>query len=185
VIFDPIDLIGKLAALVPPPRFNLVRYHGILAPAARWRSCIVPAVSTDTSSFMNCPICPVKNGKEYPHDENCQSASKVHPRNYSWAELLKRVFQLDVLKCSRCGGKMRILCAIHPPVAIQKILDCLGLPSKPPPISPAALEAFNYYETFRSCSRPEASWEGEVCKMLRFFVSSCSKMTSDLSLMIK
>jgi hypothetical protein len=32
---------------------------------------------------------------------------------------------------------MRILCAIHPPDAIQKILDCLGLPSRPPPIANA------------------------------------------------
>jgi hypothetical protein len=35
---------------------------------------------------------------------------------------------------------MRILCAINPPAAIRKILDCLGLPSKPPPISPAELK---------------------------------------------
>jgi hypothetical protein len=27
VIFDPMDLMGKLVALVPPPRFNLVRYR--------------------------------------------------------------------------------------------------------------------------------------------------------------
>jgi hypothetical protein len=30
----PGELVEKLAALVPPPRFNLVRYHGILAPSA-------------------------------------------------------------------------------------------------------------------------------------------------------
>jgi hypothetical protein len=34
-----------------------------------------------------------------------------------------------------------ILCAIHPPEAIKKILDCLGIPSKPPPIFPALLES--------------------------------------------
>jgi hypothetical protein len=43
----------------------------------------------------------------------------------------KRVFGFDVLKCDACGGRMRILCAINPPEAIKKILDCLGLPSKP------------------------------------------------------
>ena len=43
------------------------------------------------------------------------------------------------LKCDRCGGKMRILCATHTREAIHKILDCLGIPSRPPPISPAAL----------------------------------------------
>ena len=43
VVFEPLELVAKLAALVPPPRFNLVRYHGILAPSARSRAQIVPA----------------------------------------------------------------------------------------------------------------------------------------------
>jgi len=42
VLFEPLELIEKLAALVPPPRFNLVRYSGILSPASRWRSQVVP-----------------------------------------------------------------------------------------------------------------------------------------------
>jgi len=65
----------------------------------------------------------------------------MHERRYAWAELLKRVFSVDSLKCERCGAKMRILCAIKPPEAIRKILDCLGIPSKPPPIFPAVLES--------------------------------------------
>jgi hypothetical protein len=32
-----------------------------------------------------------------------------HPRNYTWAELMKCVFEMDVLECDRCGGRMRIL----------------------------------------------------------------------------
>ena len=45
-----------------------------------------------------------------------------------------RSFSLDALECPRCGGQMRILAAINPPLeAIHKILDCLGLPSRPPP----------------------------------------------------
>jgi hypothetical protein len=58
-------------------------------------------------------------------------------KNYSWAQLLKRVFEVDVLICPHCGSKMRVLCAIHSPDAKQKILACLGLPSKSPPITPA------------------------------------------------
>jgi hypothetical protein len=34
VVFEPLDLVARLAALVPPPRTNTVRYHGILAPCA-------------------------------------------------------------------------------------------------------------------------------------------------------
>jgi hypothetical protein len=39
---DPVDFVGRLAALVPPPRRNLTRYHGVLAPAHPWRAEIVP-----------------------------------------------------------------------------------------------------------------------------------------------
>ena len=35
-------MLEKLAALVPPPRLNLVRYHGVLAPNATDRAQIVP-----------------------------------------------------------------------------------------------------------------------------------------------
>jgi Putative transposase len=38
-----IERVEKLASLVPPPRFNLVRYHGVLAPSARWRPSVVPS----------------------------------------------------------------------------------------------------------------------------------------------
>ena len=34
-VFEPLEFAAKLAALVPPPMFNLVRYHGVLSPAAR------------------------------------------------------------------------------------------------------------------------------------------------------
>jgi hypothetical protein len=33
VLFEPVDFLGRLAALVPPPRAHLVRYHGVLARA--------------------------------------------------------------------------------------------------------------------------------------------------------
>ncbi len=42
VVFEPGELVEKLVALVPPPRFHLVRYHGILGPAAGRRPQVVP-----------------------------------------------------------------------------------------------------------------------------------------------
>ena len=42
VIFDPLDFIAKLAALVPPPRANLTRFHGVFAPNSRYRARVVP-----------------------------------------------------------------------------------------------------------------------------------------------
>jgi len=37
LVFEPIELLEKLAALTPRPRINLVVYHGVLAPHARRR----------------------------------------------------------------------------------------------------------------------------------------------------
>lgn len=43
VAFEPVDFIARLAALVPKPRVNLTRYHGVLAPNHRWRGMVTPA----------------------------------------------------------------------------------------------------------------------------------------------
>ena len=36
-MFEPLEFLGKLAALTPRPEINLLLYHGVLAPHARWR----------------------------------------------------------------------------------------------------------------------------------------------------
>jgi len=135
VIFEPLELIARLAALVPPPRFHLVRYHGVLAPAAGWRFLIIPQAEAEAPPSH--PGCPAQGLASQPPTGHPKAKDCSRPRNYAWAELLKRLFSVDVLVCERCGGRMRVLCAVHPPDAIQKILDCLGLPSRPPPLAPA------------------------------------------------
>jgi hypothetical protein len=35
--WEAVDYLGRLAVLVPPPRINLLLYHGVLAPRAAWR----------------------------------------------------------------------------------------------------------------------------------------------------
>ena len=43
VVFEPLDFIARLAALVPTPRVNLTRYHGVFAPNHRLREQVTPA----------------------------------------------------------------------------------------------------------------------------------------------
>jgi hypothetical protein len=136
VIYEPLELVAKLAALVPPPRFNLVRYHGVLAPSARWRPEVVPKPEPgETQPHHNCPAR--KAARSIPEGKSKEQGA-IRARYYSWSELLKRVFALDVLTCDHCGGRMRILCAIHPPEAIRKIMECLGVPCRAPPIARAS-----------------------------------------------
>ena len=42
-VFEPLDFLARLAALVPRPRSHLLRYHGVLAANARHRRLVVPA----------------------------------------------------------------------------------------------------------------------------------------------
>ncbi len=55
LLFAPLELLEKLAALTPRPQINLILYHGVLAPHARWRERVVeyglPAAAVLTMSL--------------------------------------------------------------------------------------------------------------------------------------
>ena len=59
----------------------------------------------------------------------------VPKRRIPWAKLLQRVFEVDALRCPRCGGRMRVLAAITDPMVAARILRCLALPSRAPPLA--------------------------------------------------
>ncbi|MFT7671450.1 MAG: hypothetical protein ACI8X5_004168, partial [Planctomycetota bacterium] len=40
----PLTFISRLAALVPPPKFHQLTYHGVLAPGDLWRDEVVPVI---------------------------------------------------------------------------------------------------------------------------------------------
>ena len=50
---------------------------------------------------------------------------------------MARTFEFDVLQCPRCGGRMKIIAAIESPEVARRILGCLGIVSRPPPLLPA------------------------------------------------
>jgi hypothetical protein len=53
------------------------------------------------------------------------------------AELLKRVFEIDVLTCPFCGGKRRLIALITDGKVVRAILVHLGLPTTAPVLAPA------------------------------------------------
>ncbi len=119
---SPLELLEKLAALVPLPRVHLVRYGGCLAPHSTLRSAIIPT--------------PRQQGREEP------DACPPSPY-WGWARLLKRVFALDMEHCPMCQrGTLRIIAAIIERSVIRKILRHLKLAVDPPPIAPARQTAF-------------------------------------------
>jgi hypothetical protein len=72
-----------------------------------------------------------------------------------WARLLQRVFEIDGLRCPRCGSTLRLLAAIEDPAVAGKILECLGLSARAPPLEPASLDDVDN----RGPSGEEAAYE--------------------------
>jgi hypothetical protein len=118
IVLSPLELMQRLAALVPRPRLHLIRFHGVLAPNAKLRSGIVPD--------------PLENTSEHAADH-----AHGAPVRMSWARLLKRVFDIDIEHCPQCRGRLKIIAAIEEPAVIAKILTHLGLPARAPPRTPA------------------------------------------------
>ena len=112
VEFEPVDFIAKLAALVPPPRAHLTRFHGVFAPNAKWRAQLTP------SGRGKRPATDVASA-----GANIDDRSPIERRRaMTWAQRLKRVFNIDVSTCGHCGGTLRIVASIEEPTAIRAIL---------------------------------------------------------------
>lgn len=179
LIFTPHEFLERLAAITPRPHINLVLYHGVLAPRARWRppgssapTGIAPATAPSTRSPMSTsaplapsrmpsfptvpgattaamlpssppPNCspPLRSPPEFPipgppTSPPAPAASRMR-RAWAWADLMRRVFAIDVLACAGCGGRLRFIATIEDPPVVAKILNHLGLPTQGPALMPA------------------------------------------------
>jgi Two component regulator propeller len=95
-------LLCRLATSVPPPRLHTLRYAGVLASASPWRSRLAPQ-----------PPQAAAAGDEPGRPDH---AGRYRP----WAELLARTFAVDILACSRCQGRMRLLALVKDPASIAR-----------------------------------------------------------------
>ena len=120
IVLSPLDLLSRLASLVPRPRVHLIRFHGVFAPHCKYRSLVTPT--------------PAEKINETSHKE-----PKQQKKSYSmgWAKMLKRVFDMDIQTCSKCGGQIKIISSIHNPQIIKRILTHLGEEHRVPELSPS------------------------------------------------
>ena len=149
----PLELLEKLAALVPRPRVHLVRYGGCLAPHSKLRGAIIPT--------------PRQQGLE-------ESDASTPSPHWSWARLLKRVFAMDMERCPVCQqGTLRIIAAITEVSVIKQILRHLKLAVDPPLIASARQAAFAW--DVSSLSR---ALTADVRPLLGFFLPLVSPSPS-------
>ena len=112
VVFEPLDFISRLVSLVPKPRVNLIRFHGVFAPNSQYRAKITPARRGNRK-------------KCHSADETDQTPAEKRA-SITWAKRLKRVFNIEIETCDKCDGDVRIIASIEDPAVIQKILAYLN-----------------------------------------------------------
>jgi len=117
---DYLEFIARVTSHIPEKGQVMIRYYGIYANAHRGKkkkagvdpSC--PPIIEDEASFI-----PSSGG----------------------AEMIKKVYEIDPLRCPKCGGQMRIISFIEDYKVIDKIIDHLKLTFKAerPPLPQAQL----------------------------------------------
>jgi len=113
LVLEPLELLEKLAALIPKPGEHHIHFFGVLAAHAARRAEVIPL-----------------RGDEEPGTAQLGGRTR---RRLSWAQLLRRVFALEILLCPLCGGQRRVIAAIEKGAVAKAILECLGLPTELPP----------------------------------------------------
>ena len=133
LVFEPTELLERLAVLVPRPRINLILYHGVLAahaarraaavgtPASRCDDKLSPDPADDSSppkldgsGRALGPPASAKPERGPPWPALRAEGAHERPRrhHHRWADLMRRTFEIDVLRCRRCGGRMRLIATI-------------------------------------------------------------------------
>ena len=112
IVLEPLDLMARLAALVPPPRMHLTRYHGVFAPRSKLRSAV-------TRAHRGV-------GAARPPEPGAEEKPPMPPHvAMNWARRLRRVFGIEIETCAGCRGRLRIIAGIEGPDVIARILSHL------------------------------------------------------------
>jgi hypothetical protein len=143
----PLELIARIAALVPPPHTHRHRYFGVLAPNSPLRAAVTALATPAQPAKQVVVQAEPANMSEgapgviplgYAISPTPEPApAKRSPAHYLWAVLIARIYEVFPLLCPLCGGQMRLIAFITEGTQTSKILDHIGVDSEPPQISPA------------------------------------------------
>jgi len=111
---DYLEFIARVTSHIPDKGQVTVRYYGLYANAHRGKVRKAGATSKLLLIKDECPRIPRRG----------------------WAEMIRKVYEVDPLTCPQCQGKMRIIAFITDCAVVDRIINHLKLPfvaEKPPP----------------------------------------------------
>ncbi len=123
------EFLDRVAALIAPPRKHRHRYFGVLAPYSPWRALVAQAARKPGA------------GSRAPRPKTVRTdfgATRAgHAARFLSAQLLARIYGVFPLKCSGCGGRMRLVGFITEPAMVRQILEYAEEPTSASAIAPA------------------------------------------------
>jgi hypothetical protein len=126
---DAEDFEARVLVQIPDPRRHLVRYYGVYSNRARGqRRKAEGQLEADGSLEAEAPLPP---------------APERAALRRRWANLIRRVYEVDPLLCPRCGAQMRVIGFITEPSVVKHILDHIRRRDRasraPPRVRPPAI----------------------------------------------
>ena len=119
-VFDPLDFLAEVTQHIPNTGEHTIRYYGFYSNKSRGMRAKLAAMGKKIEAVVD-----VEEEEDTPFLKLCRSR---------WAALIKKVYEVDPLKCPKCGGQMRIISFIEKKDQadiIEKILKHCGLWMEP------------------------------------------------------
>ena len=110
--FDPQEFLARVIMHIPEPRRHLVRYYGWYSNVSRGKRRKAEAENGEVGGADAGPV---------------SSAARAETRDAralrrSWAQLIKRIYEVDPLVCPTCGGEMKVISFITEHDVVDAIL---------------------------------------------------------------
>ena len=131
-VFKAEEFIAQLTQHVPPPRMRVIRYYGLYSSRSRqkWKEWeYVSRHAPDGWKESHLEHAADENKGDVPESEIPIAFSG----NSTWAKLIAKIYEVDPLVCTKCGGEMKVVAVIMDPVEVKKILRHLVKTGKSPP----------------------------------------------------
>jgi hypothetical protein len=142
LILTPLELIDRIAALIPPPRIHRHRYYGVLAPNSPLRAALTAMAQAQLPADKTVVDAPVIGSGGGDSPAQASQTKPVAPKRASaarhlWAALIARIYEVFPLLCPQCGGQMNLIAFITEGPEVRKILTHTGAEPEAPRITPA------------------------------------------------
>jgi hypothetical protein len=119
---DALEFVARLLAHVPDPRRHLVHYYGACFNVVRGK------VKARGQAQQGASLAPGPG--VHPPPPPASVTPSLAALRRGWAQLIRRVYEVDPLVCPRCQGVMCVVAFITEPRVIRRILDHLGAPAR-------------------------------------------------------